>query len=138
MKRLFILIIALLNFSCLIQDRKSMIKQILNEKNYTIDWSFQGCFGGATQRIEIKDSKIATITWIERDYPGKPEHKPIQISWNIDKEKLLRKFFEAGINLINEGSCTTSSTYALKGFARTVKFEDWDCSVDDKFLALLK
>ncbi len=138
MKGFLITVIVLLQFSCLIGDRKSMIKQILYEKNYTFEWSFEGCFGGATQRIVIKDSKIAMITWIERDYPSKPEQKPLQIPWNSDKEKSLKEFFEAGIDLMNEGSCTTSSRHTLKGFTQSVKFKDWDCRVDEKFEALLK
>ena len=97
MKRLLIIIISVVQFSCLIKDQKTEIKEILDKGDYTVEWTFRGCFGGATQRIVIADNNTATITWIYPDYPGKPERESLQIPWSINKAKSLKKFFEEGI-----------------------------------------
>jgi len=138
MKMLLALIIGFCQFSCLIRDPKTDIKEILEEKNYTIEWAFQGCFGGATQRIAITNSTIAIITWVYPEGPNKPEDKAIQVPWNSAKEQSLKEFFESGIELKDgPGICTESSQFILKGFVRSVGFVDLDCRVKDKLESLL-
>ena len=139
MKKLFVLFIGLLIISCGTNDTKEEIEKILGQGNYKIEYNFQGCFGGGTERLEIKNNEIAIYTYLNlNDSTGSFEESR-QIPWDMGKQKLLKEVFETGINLGNTvGFCTTTSKYKLTNFMHSVEFEDMNCELNDKFAALLR
>jgi hypothetical protein len=54
---------------------------MLNGGDYTIECQFQGCFGGGTETLEIKDRKTATYTFLDFSNENGPIKKEKTISW---------------------------------------------------------
>jgi len=138
MKKLFVLFIGLI-LSCGTKDRKEEIQEILAQKNFKIEYKFQGCFGGGTERLEIKNNEIAIYTHVTLNGSTGSYEEIRQIPWDIGKQKLLKEIFETGINLGDTGGfCTTTSNYKLTNLIQSVEFEDMNCELNDKFAALLR
>jgi hypothetical protein len=138
MKKLFVLFIGLA-LSCETKDTKEEIQEILEQQNYKIECKFQGCFGGGTERVEIKDNGIAIYTYLSLNDTTGSFEKTRQIPWDMGKQKLLKEIFESGINLRDTvGFCTTTSKYKLTNFIHSVEFEDMNCELTDKFADLLR
>ena len=138
MKKLFALFIGLI-LSCGPRDTKEEIQEILEQKNYKIEYKFQGCFGSGTERLEIKNNEIAIYTYLNLNDSTGSFEKTRQIPWDVGKQKLLKEIFETGINLGDTvGFCTTTSKYKLTNYSQSVEFEDMNCELNDKFAALLR
>jgi len=138
MKKLFVLFIGLI-LSCGTKNTKEEIQKIIEQKNYKIEYKFQGCFGGGTERLEIKNNEIAIYTYLNLNDSTGSFEETRQIPWDIGKQKLLKEIFETGINLVDTvGFCTTTSNYKLTNLIQSVEFEDMTCELNDKFSALLR
>jgi len=138
MKKLFVLFIGLV-FSCGTKDTKEEIQEILEQQNYKIEYKFQGCFGGGTERLEIKNNEIAIYTYLNLNDPTGSFEETRQIPWDMEKEKLIKEIFETGINFRDtEGYCTTTAKYKLTSIIQSVEFEDMNCELMDKFQSLIR
>src|SRR5688572_2168566 len=89
MKKLFVLFIGLLIISCGTNDTKEEIEKILGQGNYKIEYNFQGCFGGGTERLEIKNNEIATYTYLNLNDSTGSSEETREIPWDMGKQKLL-------------------------------------------------
>jgi hypothetical protein len=140
MKTIFILsFVGMLFPACRTRDTNEEIQKILEQKNYQIEVTFQGCFGAGTERLEIKNNEVAVYTYQSlSNIPGSSE-KTWQIPWDIEKQKILKEIFETGISFHDTVEfCTTTSEYKLTNFVQSVEFKDMTCELTDKFAALLK
>lgn len=115
------------------------IDDLLDDGDYVIECEFQGCFGGGTEKLEIKDGKTATYTFLEFNKENAPIEKTKTISWTEEKEKKLRELFEIGTHLQDTTPmCTTTAKYALTSWPNSIEFEDRNCNVTEKFEELVK
>lgn len=133
MKKLSKYLILLTILSCS-ASHKPGIEEIVSQGNYKIECSYQGCFGGGTTLLEVKDFNKATYTEVSG---SRREEK--QIAWNTKKDSLVREFFKVGITFNDTiGMCTTTSSYTLSYFRDVIKFDDLNCEMNEKFSALLE
>jgi hypothetical protein len=128
--------------SCSFWNSKWAISQIAEQDNYLIEETSDGCFGRYVTTLEIiknaKGKGKAVYTSISYNYEEKLSEVKREIVWNQQKETILREMFETGIKVENNGSCTSETTYKLRGFPYIVTFDDLDCKMDKMFYLLLK
>jgi hypothetical protein len=139
MGRLTLLLSLLFFVSCGTKATKEKIQEVLEQRNYTIECKSQGCFGSGKEKLEIKNNKVATYTFLDFSQESGPSEKTKEILWDSEKRKILQEIFERGIELNEtEGFCTTTTQYVLTSWSTTIEFEDLNCEFNDKFETLIK
>jgi hypothetical protein len=139
MKRLVLLASAFVMMSCGTRGTMEEIDDLLHNGDYKIECEFQGCFGGGTEKLEIKNGKTATYTFLDFSKENGPTKKIKTISWTKEKESKLKELFEIGIHLQDTTSmCTTTTKYVLTSSLNSIAFEDVNCKVTEKFEELVK
>ena len=142
MKYFILLLVVLCAMFCSSWNSKWAISQITRQDGYYIEETSDGCFGRYVTTLEIvknaEGKGKAIYTSVSYNGEEKLSEMKREVVWNRQKEATLRDVFEAGLNAENKGSCTSASTYKLKGFPYFVSFEDLDCKSERKFNLLLK
>ena len=139
MNRLVSLACVFVMMSCGPRGTIGEIDEILQNGNYKIVYEFQGCFGGGTEKLEIRNGKTATYSFFDFSQNDSPIETTKIISWTEEKEKKLKELFEIGIHLQDTLSiCTTTARYALARWPNSIEFVDLNCEVYGKFEELVK
>ena len=125
--------------SCGARGTIEEIDHVLQDGNYKIECEFQGCFGEGTAKLEIKNSKTATYTFLDFSQENGPVEKTKIISWTKEKDKKVKEFFETAIHLHDTSAlCTTTAKYVLTSWRNSIEFEDLNCKLAEKFEELVK
>lgn len=95
-------------------DPEIKIDSFLSVKSFSVHIQTMGCFGGDTAVLHVfNNGQCATYTYKDWDSANQPYKKAIQITWNAEKQKLLREFFVSGLSAAGDGWCTNSTRYIL-------------------------
>jgi hypothetical protein len=125
--------------SCGNRGTRDKIDELLRDGNYQVECEFQGCFGGGTEKLEIRNGTTAIYIFLDFSEEKGSVEKRKTISWTIEKEKKLRKLFEIGIHIQDTTSrCTTTAQYVLTSWPNSIAFKDLNCKVTEKFEELVK
>jgi hypothetical protein len=139
MNRLVLLVSAFVMASCGTRGTIEEIDDLLHDRDYKIECEFQGCFGGGTEKLEIRNGKTATYTFLDFSRENGPIEKTRTISWTKEKEKKLKELFEIGMHLQDTASmCTTTAKYVLTSWPNSIEFADLNCKLTEKFEELVK
>jgi hypothetical protein len=115
------------------------VDDILAERNYTFKFTYEGCFGGGTETLEIRGKKIAIYTFPVYSAADRIREKVDTLPWTREKEVLLRTLFRTGIQISDTlGDCTNTTNYTLAGSSKFVAFTDRACALSDILERLIK
>jgi len=121
------------------RDTAQEVDDILAERSYTFVFTYEGCFGGGTETLAVRDKKIAIHTFPVFGEVDRVKEKIDTLPWTREKETLLREICMTGIHFPDTfGGCTTTTQYQLAGVWKFVAFTDRDCALSEMIERLVK